>query len=1458
MPSIERILEDLDNGKVVTFQYEKESDIPIEFRDKVSSFGEVNGKKNFNVTMAESLANYYLSKQNAQQPTTQQEAATPQAQQQVTEAGEAASPITAQAGAVVEGVQEGGVEQFATEFFGGRVADITSDLDVRMQDAQEVATQDIDAVAEDLIGLSDSISKNNSIPAAQKETLLNAIEAKINQILNYEFATTSETETVTERTTTRSVVPTPREGVRQTVNKQRFEGAKVQSKGTKGVIEKVGDFFDLVLGKTRIPIDWNFIEYVDSKQDAKGNLTVTLVDTQSGTEFALMDNELALDVAISESQKQIGVVPEGTFEQVVSEVTSEKTTTKTKLANERATTAAESAQPAQQATQETEAKPKAKPDAAKEPSTKGVDARKQAEDGEGVGKQDAKGKEAAQEGAAKEVTKEERKAKKEAKAKEIAERKTKAKEKSDAAIAKIKEIINKPLGIAFNYEQQLKDDKAFFGAIKDIIVANIDLGAANFNQIVSDISNAIGKPLSASARAATKVLFNKELLKAYRNTYNALSAVQKKKMDAARDGVRRSMVSEIKDMINPRKWEQKAEKIGKAKIDKEARGMLSQIAKSLDGVDLSSFDDTSLQDLYNALSDVFESGKSNQKDLLGLMKEAERIKGAQFTEMIGEKKKTIKQNASFDEAVGVLKADGVVKIGGRYYTKADLDAFIDLFEEIETGFTVMPRATTMQQARAEGKGKSRFSLYNTFDFKTLLYKIAGTQKSLDWLTENIYKPTVNAFYNQERDKRRLTAAINDKKKSIFKSVSKSNKELQKVAGFQPVGYDGRSVSKNTTNNQLIQLFNSIRQPDGFEKALNTMPLKQVQGAVDYIMNNPNLLAYADALVDLYKVYKPEINAALEVNGYASERLEDKPYPSKEKFAKKYGQEQADAYFELLDKVYDGNIPETVPYTPLSTQSLDPERAVPYDIMNAGNKSEQISIISNNLLMRKPSAKLELADPDSLFSNYVTSMTNMVNKMPLLGNFNAIFSKENMRELTAQYGVSFTNNMKEQVNDVLLGRSGKQLSNTSHAAFYRWLNRSQSVIMFANTRSAIFQLVSIPNFAIDAMEQGMFNEYVKATMGGLGKDFRSAFKELSSQEWVRERFEQSASSIELQELKDPDGGGYQRFLDKVLSGGYFLTQAADVFAITYGGTPYYMAHRNQTYKDNMALGMDSDTAMKAAIESASKATFKVSQESQQSSLEYQKSAEQKNPIARLFLAFGTTNQQYMRKIRQAAMDIGNGRGSLQKNLFTIAYYGGIQNVLFNVAAKGVSLLIGSGDDDEESAKAKATTWTVMNQSLNGLLRGLGVLGGVVAATKDALYDLALSSDGLPDEIYELITVDGAVPREKQSKEMVFDLINNATPPLGIKMRQFDSSLRKIQKAEEPDDYVRASTSAVQAVTNIPTDRLMSVYDQFSDAVVEDLSVLERILRITNVLDRYTMNNMLDERYISENAIDAEGN
>ena len=65
-PSIERQLADIKNGDVVTFVYDKESDIPEVFRDKVSSKGENNGKKFWHVTVAQSLADYELNKSSTE------------------------------------------------------------------------------------------------------------------------------------------------------------------------------------------------------------------------------------------------------------------------------------------------------------------------------------------------------------------------------------------------------------------------------------------------------------------------------------------------------------------------------------------------------------------------------------------------------------------------------------------------------------------------------------------------------------------------------------------------------------------------------------------------------------------------------------------------------------------------------------------------------------------------------------------------------------------------------------------------------------------------------------------------------------------------------------------------------------------------------------------------------------------------------------------------------------------------------------------------------------------------------------------------------------------------------------------------------------------------------------------------------------------------------------------------
>ena len=67
-PTDEQQFEDVKNGNVVSFTYGDKSEIPEIFKDKISSEGEINGKKEIKVTIAKSLAEYHL--QNEATPPT--------------------------------------------------------------------------------------------------------------------------------------------------------------------------------------------------------------------------------------------------------------------------------------------------------------------------------------------------------------------------------------------------------------------------------------------------------------------------------------------------------------------------------------------------------------------------------------------------------------------------------------------------------------------------------------------------------------------------------------------------------------------------------------------------------------------------------------------------------------------------------------------------------------------------------------------------------------------------------------------------------------------------------------------------------------------------------------------------------------------------------------------------------------------------------------------------------------------------------------------------------------------------------------------------------------------------------------------------------------------------------------------------------------------------------------------
>jgi predicted GNAT family acetyltransferase len=75
----------------------------------------------------------------------------------------------------------------------------------------------------------------------------------------------------------------------------------------------------------------------------------------------------------------------------------------------------------------------------------------------------------------------------------------------------------KNTGISTNFEQRLKDDKAFFGAIRDIIQSNIEIGALKITDSLNDIADALGIKLSKADKDAIKGVFNKEVLRSLRN-----------------------------------------------------------------------------------------------------------------------------------------------------------------------------------------------------------------------------------------------------------------------------------------------------------------------------------------------------------------------------------------------------------------------------------------------------------------------------------------------------------------------------------------------------------------------------------------------------------------------------------------------------------------------------------------------------------------------------------------------------------------------------------------------------------------------------------------------------------------------------------------------------------------------------------------------------------------------------
>ena len=424
----------------------------------------------------------------------------------------------------------------------------------------------------------------------------------------------------------------------------------------------------------------------------------------------------------------------------------------------------------------------------------------------------------------------------------------------------------------------------------------------------------------------------------------------------------------------------------------------------------------------------------------------------------------------------------------------------------------------------------------------------------------------------------------------------------------------------------------------------------------------------------------------------------------------------------------------------------------------------------------------------------------------LENADIIFSEENLSKLEAAYGSKYVEALKDNLRRMKSGSNrpigGSRVANQ----VLDWLNNSVGAVMFLNTRSAILQTLSAVNFI---QVSGPNNILAAGKAFANQKQYWGDFMTLMNSPYLVERrngLKINVSESEIADAVAESSNKPKAALAFLLSKGFVMTRFADSFAIASGGSTFY---RN-TVDALVKGGMDQKAAEKQAFDE-----FRaLSEESQQSSNPSKISQQQASGAGRVILAFANTPMQYARIIKRSSQDLINGRGDWKTNVSKIAYYGVMQNVIFNSLQTALFALAFDDEEDEEKkdAKLKSKTGRIVNGMVDSLLKGGGIAGVAVGSLKNALMTIAEEND----------------KKSPDFSNAIDDLIG-FSPPLSAKFRKLKGAAntfswnRKEIKEEGfnlNNPAYLASAQVISGLTNIPVDRaikkLNNIRSIFSDS------------------------------------------
>ena len=434
------------------------------------------------------------------------------------------------------------------------------------------------------------------------------------------------------------------------------------------------------------------------------------------------------------------------------------------------------------------------------------------------------------------------------------------------------------------------------------------------------------------------------------------------------------------------------------------------------------------------------------------------------------------------------------------------------------------------------------------------------------------------------------------------------------------------------------------------------------------------------------------------------------------------------------------------------------------------------------------------------------------------NVAEIFSPENKNKIRALYGDNFVEALEDVIYRVQNGTNRNFGKNRLVNNFMTWINSATGTIMFFNTRSAVLQTISFANFVNFTDNNILAAGRAFANQGQFWKDFGTLF----DSDFLKQRRGGMSQDVNWQEITDAIKGSKSpvtRAISLLLQKGFLPTQIADSFAIALGGASFFRNRIGKYEKEGMSPG---DAEKQAFLDFQ-----EVAEKTQQSGRPDLISQQQASPLGRVLLAFQNVTMQYNRLAKKDVLDLVNGRREPGVDSYTksaaikvgrVAYYMGMQNLIFNAMQQALFAMIFDDETDEEE---KERYNGIANGMADSILRGMGIAGGIVATLKNMAIRFA-REDAKPGGRgdYAYVLIEGI----------------NVSPPVGSKARKVYSALKTYEFNKEEmkrkglsldNPAYEAAANVISAGTNVPTDRLYYKIESIGTMLDNETQAWQRI-------------------------------